>query len=448
MPSALSTDLYELTMMAGYYSAGIRDLASFELYVREFPRHRLYLVAAGLEQAIEYLEALHFEADEIEYLRRQPILANVPAAFFDDCLRSFRFTGEVWAPDEGTPVFPQQPLLRVTAPILEAQLVETALLAIVGFQTTIASKAARIVEVAAGRPVVEFGGRRAHGTEAAMLAARAAYLAGCASTSNVEAGRLFGIPVSGTMAHSWVMTFANEIDAFRAFFELYGPASVFLLDTYDTLAAARKVAESGLRPSAVRLDSGNIVELSRKVRSILDAGGLAKTGIFVSGDLDEHKIASFLAQGAPINGFGVGTALSTSRDAPALGGIYKLVEVERRGELVPTMKLSPGKLSLPGRKQVWRTFERDKAAGDVIGLADESGPRGGVPLLKKVMEGGRRLSAPRPLGELRDGCLRQVARLPADLRGLAEVSAYPVVVSPSLEALAGRVNDSLERLKW
>ena len=447
MASALSTDLYELTMMAGYYSAGIGDRATFELYVREFPKHRLYLVAAGLEQALDYLESLHFEREEVEYLRRQPILASVPASFFDEYLPSFRFCGEVWAPDEGTPIFPQQPLLRVTAPILQAQLVETALLAIVGFQTTIASKAARIVEVASGRPVVEFGGRRAHGTEAAMYAARAAFVAGCAATSNVEAGLRFGIPLSGTMAHSWVMTFADELEAFKAFFELYGERSVFLIDTYDTLAAARKVVESGLRPSAVRLDSGNIVELSRKVRQVLDAGGLKKTGIFVSGDLDEYKIASFLAQGAPLNGFGVGTALSTSRDAPALGGIYKLVEVERRGEMIATMKLSPGKHSLPGRKQMWRTFERQKAVGDVIGLSDEAGPQDAVPLLRKVMEDGRCLLPRRALGDVRESCLKQVSELPADLRGLAEVSAYPVVVSRGLEGLAQKVNDRLDRLQ-
>ena len=274
MATALSTDLYELTMMAGYYAAGIRDQATFELYVRDLPRHRSYLVAAGLEQALQYLVSLEFTPAEIAYLRGLPILSNAPRAFFDDYLPSFRFTGEVWAAPEGTPLFEHEPLLRVTAPILEAQLVETALLAVIGFQTSIASKAARIVEVAAGRPVIEFGGRRAHGTEAAALAARAAYLAGCAGTSNTEAGLRFDIPVSGTMAHSWVMTFEDELRAFRAFAELYGERSVFLIDTYDTVAAARKIVASGLRPSAVRLDSGNIVELSRKVREILDAGGL------------------------------------------------------------------------------------------------------------------------------------------------------------------------------
>jgi nicotinate phosphoribosyltransferase len=375
------------------------------------------------------------------------MLANVPPAFFDRYLPTFRFSGEVWACDEGTPIFPQEPLLRVTAPILEAQLVETALLAIVGFQTTIASKAVRIVEMAAGRPVVEFGGRRAHGTEAAMNAARAAYLAGCAATSNAEAGRRYGIPLSGTMAHSWVMTFADELEAFKSFYALYGEDSVLLIDTYDTLAAARTIVASGLRPAAVRLDSGNIVELSRQVRQILDAGGLAKTGIFVSGDLDEYKIASFLSQGAPLSGFGVGTSLSTSRDAPALGGIYKLVEVERRGELVATMKLSPGKRSLPGRKQVWRTFEGHAAAGDILALADEAAPAEAVPLLKQVMAGGRRLVPRRPLGDVRVSCREQVSRLPTALRGLAEVTSYPVVVSRGLERLERRVNERLDRLR-
>lgn len=445
MGTALSTDLYELTMMAGYHAAGVQDLATFELYVREFPKHRLYLVAAGLEQALDYLESLRFTPSEIEYLRRVPIFEKVSASFFDDCLANFRFTGDVWAAEEGTPFFPQEPIVRVTAPIMQAQLVETALLAIVGFQTTIASKAARLVEVAGKRPVVEFGSRRAHGTEAALHAARAAYVAGCSATSNVEAGKRFGIPVSGTMAHSWVMTFPDEIEAFRAFHELYGARSVLLIDTYDTLAAARKIVSSGLRPSAVRLDSGNIVELSRKVRTILDGGGLQGTGIFVSGDLDEYKIASFLAQGAPLNGFGVGTALSTSRDAPALGAIYKLVEVRRGGQLVPTMKLSPGKRSLPGRKQVWRIFERHKAVGDLIGLADEPPRPGSVPLLRRMMENGKRVVPSPSLDELRGGCLKQVSRMPADVRGLAEVSTYPVHVSEKLEQLADEVTGSVER---
>ena len=436
MPTALSTDLYEITMMAGYYASGVADLATFELYVRDFPRHRLYLVAAGMEQALSYLESLRFERDEIEYLRRVPMLANAPRAFFDEYLSAFRFSGDVWAPEEGTPIFPLEPLLRVTAPIMQAQLVETALLAMVGFQTSIASKAARVVEVAGGRPVIEFGGRRAHGTEAATFAARAAYLAGCSGTSNVEAGHRFDIPVSGTMAHSWVMTFGDELQAFRAFAELYGERSVFLIDTYDTLEAARKLVGSGLRPGAVRLDSGNIVELSRKVRMILDAGGLKDTGIFVSGDLDEHKIASFLAQGAPLNGFGVGTSLSTSKDAPALGAIYKLVEVERDGRLVPTMKLSPGKLSLPGRKQAWRIVEGGCAVGDVLGLYDDRAPEGGQPLLQAVMRGGKRLVPPAPLSKLRERCLARVAELPADVRGLAEVSRYPVTITPALENLA------------
>jgi nicotinate phosphoribosyltransferase len=455
MPTALSADLYQLTMMAGYFATGIHDQASFELYVRDLPRHRSYLVAAGLEQALDFLETLSFSRDEIEYLRRLPVLSRAPRAFFDDYLPAFRFTGEVFAPPEGTPLFEHQPLLRVTAPIIEAQLVETALLAMIGFQTSIASKAARIVEVAAGRPVIEFGSRRAHGTEAAALAARAAYIGGCAGSSNTEAGLRFGIPVSGTMAHSWVMAFEDELEAFRAFAGLYGDQSVFLIDTYDTLAAARKVVASGLRPSAVRLDSGNIVELSRKVRAILDTGGRQDTGIFVSGDLDEHKIASFLSQRAPLNGFGVGTALSTSKDAPALGAIYKLVEVHRDGERVPTMKLSPGKMSYPGRKQAWRIFERTGgetgrdgpracAVRDVLGLADETGPSGGVPLLERVMADGRRAGARPELADLRERCLREVAQLPADVRGLGENARYPVVVSRRLQALADSVTESLD----
>lgn len=317
MPTALSTDLYELTMLAGYVTGGIDARASFELYIRDLPPSRSFLVAAWLDQALEYLETLRFTADEIAYLRRLPMLQNVPATFFDEYLPRFRFSGDVWAMEEGTPVFPPEPLLRVTAPVGEAQLVETALLAIVAFQTTIASKAARVVHAAAGRPVIEFGTRRAHGLEAGLYAARAAVIGGCEATSNVEAGWRFGIPVSGTMAHSWVLVHADELDAFRQFAAVYGSRAVLLLDTYDTLEATERVIASGLKPGAVRLDSGDIVDLSRRVRELLDQAGLKDTRIIVSSELDENRIHALLAAGAPIDVFGVGTALSTSSDAPA-----------------------------------------------------------------------------------------------------------------------------------
>jgi nicotinate phosphoribosyltransferase len=439
-PTALSTDLYELTMMAGYYVAGVAERATFEMYVRELPFNRSFLVAAGLEQALGYLEALRFEPDEIEYLRRLPNLQGVPSAFFDGFLPRFRFTGDVWAVSEGTPVFAHEPFVRVTAPAMEAQLVETALLASMTFQTSIATKAARVVQAAAGRPVIEFGSRRAHGVEAAMYAARAAYLAGCVATSNVEAGFRFDIPVSGTMAHSWIMMFDDEIEAFRRYASLYGDRTILLIDTYDTLEAARRIVASGLRPGSVRLDSGDIAELSREVRGILDAGGLHSTGIFASGDLDEQKITALLQGGAPVDGFGVGTALSTSEDAPALGGVYKLVEVERNGRPVAVLKLSAGKASYAGSKQIWRLEMDGRAAGDVLTVSDESGPADARPLLHKVMDGGRRTGPRAALKELRQQCGALVAGLPPAVRRLESPDVYPVTISRRLVELTDRLS--------
>src|SRR5262245_22009236 len=427
---ALSTDLYELTMIAGYYHAGITAPATFELYVRELPPNRSFLVAAGLEQALAFLDGLHFTAAEIEHLQRVPNLAHVPGAFFDDYLHRFRFSGDVWAVDEGTPVFPPEPLVRITAPIAEAQLVETALLAHIGFQTSVASRTARVIEAAAGRPVIDFGARRAHGLEAGVLAARATFLAGCEATSNVDAGRQFGIPVSGTMAHSWVMAFPDEMTAFRAYVDSFGADSVLLIDTYDTERAAHAIVAGGLKPRAVRLDSGDLIDISRRVRAILDAGGLRDTSIFVSSDLHEQRIADIVSAHAPIDGFGVGGALTTASDAPALGAIYKLVEVERDGVHVPIMKLSPGKHSYPGRKQTWRRLERGVAVEDTIEVAERptSALRASArqahepaePLLTCVMANGRRTGAAPPLADLRARCLEKVAALPAPVRRLRD----------------------------
>lgn len=439
MPTALSTDLYELTMMAGYYAGGITGRATFELYARDLPPHRFFLVAAGLEQALDYLASLRFMPEEIAHLRALPNLQGVPSDFFDAYLANFRFTGEVWAIDEGTPVMALEPLLRVTAPAPEAQLVETALLAILTFQTSIASKAARIVSAAAGRPVIEFGARRAHGIDAGLYAARAAYIAGCDGTSNVAAGLRFGVPVTGTMAHSWIMMHADELQAFERYADLYGARSVFLVDTYDTIDAVKRIAASGLRPSAVRLDSGDIVSLSRRVRAILDEAGLTATKIFVTGDLDEHRIARLLDEGARADAFGVGSALSTSSDAPLLGGIYKLVEVERDGVRTATMKLSLDKRSYPGVKQVWRCFENDVAVRDVIALAGEAPPPGGVPLLRRVMIDGRAQESAPTLDFIRAECRKRVAQLPAGVRRLTGADTYPVVFSQTLQTLSERM---------
>ena len=448
--SPLCTDLYQLTMMAGYFESRRHETqATFELFVRRLPPQRAYLVAAGLDTALEFLEALRFDAADVAWLRSLPVFHRVSAEFFE-YLRALRFTGDVWAMPEGTPFFPNQPILRVTAPLAEAQLVETALLAIVNYQTSVASKAARIVQAAGGRPVMEFGARRAHGTAAALVAARAAYLSGCAGTSFVEAGRRFGIPLSGTMAHSWVLAADDESAAFASYSNLYQEHTVLLLDTYDTIAAARKVVAAGLRPSAIRLDSGDLLQLSMSVRGILDAAGLTGTRIVASGDLDEWQIAALLAGRAPIDGFGVGTALTTSEDAPALGGVYKLVAIGERGATRPVMKRSTGKATWPGEKQVWRVRRGAHADRDMVCLASEPGPTGGRPLIAQVMAGGRR-SAPAPvLADARRRAEAARAELPPHLAGPDAAPGYVVDVGPVLHNMidsGGRSPDPASRLR-
>jgi nicotinate phosphoribosyltransferase len=444
-PTALSTDLYQLTMMAGYVHAGRhRSRATFELFVRRLPPNRSCMIAAGLEQALDYIEGLRFTPDEIAWIRTLPVFARSDPEFFE-YLGAFRFTGDIWAMREGTPFFPHEPIVRVTAPLAEAQLLETALLAIMTFQTTIASKASRVVQAAAAHPVMEFGARRAHGLDAALYAARAAFIAGCSATSLVEAGRRFGIPLAGTMAHSWVLSAATEREAFATYADLFDRNTVLLLDTYDVAAAAAIVAESGLRPSAVRIDSGDMLALSRQVRDVLDRAGLGSTNILLSGDLDEWKIRDLLHAGAPVDGFAVGTALTTSDDAPALGGVYKLVELEQDGQVRRVMKHSKGKATWPGCKQVWRLLERGTAIGDVIALEEEphplvgasthGGPAEAIALLEPVIRKGVRVSPPPALPAVREHCAEMIAALPPALHRLADPPQYQVSRSAGLERL-------------
>jgi nicotinate phosphoribosyltransferase len=430
--SGLATDLYQLTMAAAYHANNRNERASFELFTRKLPEGRSYLIVAGLEQALDYLRGMSFSADEIEYLRGLPIFGHVSPEFFD-YLRDFRFTGDVWAMPEGTAAFAGEPLLRVTAPLIEAQIVETYLLSTINFQTLIATKAARIVESARGHGIIEFGARRAHGFGAAIYAARAAFIGGCVGTSNVQTGRMFDLPVYGTAAHSFTMAFDREIDAFRSYFKVFPESSTLLLDTYDTIGAARLATEFGPRLRGVRLDSGDLLELSKQVRAILDDAGMRRTKIFASGDLDEFKIASLIAAGAPIDLFGVGTDLSTSRDAPALGGVYKLVEIDFDGRVSPKMKLSRDKSTYPYRKQVWRAIASDDSfAGDVIAKADEA-DLPGSPLLEHVMRDGR-LAAPLPgLRDAQERAKRQLARLPEPHKRLTGAQPYPVRYSDKLD---------------
>jgi nicotinate phosphoribosyltransferase len=407
------------------------ETAVFDLFVRRL-RDRNYLVACGLEQALDYLEALSFSDEALDYLGEQGLFQDA----FLEWLADFEFTGDVYAVPEGTPVFANEPLVEVVAPIGEAQLVETFLLNQITFQTAIASKAARVVQAArrdgTDRLVADFGMRRVHGTDAAMKAARAAYIAGVDATSNVAAGRAYGLPVTGTMAHSYVEAHDAEMDAFRAFSELY-PETILLVDTYDTLDGVRKVValaeEMGddFRVRGIRLDSGDLAALAQEARQLLDAAGLDDVQIFASSGLDEHTIADLLDRGAPIDGFGVGTNMGTSADRPALDSAYKLCGYAGQ----PRMKLAEDKSNLPGRKQVIRQYEDGVAVRDVIATEDDDG-HAGAPLLDRVMADGRRTDsgAPRPLDAHREHAAARHAELPAALRRLeADGDAYEVTLS-------------------
>lgn len=434
--AALFTDLYELTMGASYVRERMHGTATFSLFVRKLPRRRAFLVAAGLEDVLTFLERFEFSEVALRYLRSLELFDRA----FLDALADVRFTGTVRAAPEGTVLFPDEPLLEVTAPILEAQLVETAIINLVHLQTVLASKAVRSVLAARGRAIVDFGLRRTHGIDAGMKAARCAFIAGAAMTSNVLAGLYQGIPPAGTMAHSYVTAFASELDAFRAFARAFPGSTTLLIDTFDTVAGARKAVvvaremeQRGARLAAVRLDSGDLVELSRAVRQVFDDAGLDYVRIFASGGLDEDEIARCLEAGAPIDAFGVGTRMNVSADAPYLDIAYKLVRYGDRDVL----KLSPGKATWPGEKQVYRLrAPGGSMARDVLALRDEPAPdRSAEPLLRTVMVDGRRVDPSPSLEAIRERCAAQVAALPAPLRGLVTEERYPVEASARLAAL-------------
>ena len=435
--TGLLTDLYELTMSAGYFEAGkARQKATFELSVRRLPTNRNFIIAAGLPQCVDYLLNLHFTPEEIAYLRGLPQFAQVSPAFFD-YLADFRFNGDLFAVPEGTPLFAGEPMLMVRAPLIEAQIPETYLLSAITFQTLIATKAARMVEAGAGRSVVEFGTRRAHTPEAGVLAARAAFIGGCAGTSNALSGLRFGIPVLGTAAHSWVLSFSNEVDSFRQLQKLLGPQTVQLIDTYDTLEGARRAAELGRPLWGVRLDSGDIVTLARQVRGILDQAGLTDSKIMVTGDLDEYRIREIVADGAPVDIFGVGTELATSGDAPSMGTVYKLVEVDICGIKRFTAKFSENKVTLPGAKQIFRLPDRD-----LLGRAGEC-RSGAEALLRPVILGGKLIEPLPDVNAAQSRALDSIAKLPLSLRTLELSEPRTVELSKELQDLVERTRKNM-----
>jgi len=442
----LYTDLYQLTMLQAYWAEEMHADAVFDLFVRRL-KHRNVLLACGLEQALEYLESLSFSDEAVDYLADQGTFDDA----FLEWLRDFSFTGDVYAVPEGTPVFPDEPIVEVVAPIGEAQLAETYLLNQITFQTGAASKALRVVQAAtadgADRLVADFGMRRLHGTDAAMKGARAMYIAGVGATSNVAAGQAYGIPITGTMAHSYVEAHDAEMDAFRNFTRQY-PNTILLVDTYDTMEGIEKVVElsrewgDDFQVRGVRLDSGDLVDLARKARERLDAAGLKDVMIFASSSLDEHRITELLDRGAPIDGFGVGTRMGTMADQPYLDSAYKLSGYD--GE--PRMKLATDKSNLPGRKQVIRRFEQGRATEDVICTAEEAASMEGTSLLDMVMKDGRRTEAgrTRSLDDIRDDAARQLTALPDRIQQIEPTETpYPVHLSPTLEQRRDRVRASL-----
>jgi nicotinate phosphoribosyltransferase len=436
--SALLTDLYQLSMLNGYMQRGMDDVAVFEFFVRRLPKRRNFLMASGLELALDFLEGFRFAPDELEWMASTERFSPQ----FIEYLAALRFTGDVYAVPEGTVFFADEPILRVVAPLPQAQIIESRLINILHVHTLIASKAVRCVMVAPDKLLVDFGMRRAHGAEAAMAAARASYIAGFSGTATVLADKAFGIPSFGTMAHSFVQAHDSESESFYDFARSQPKNAVLLIDTYDTEAAAHKVVELkprldelGIPIKGVRLDSGDLDALSRSVRRILDEGGCERTGIFCSGNLDEYAIHELLEAGAPVDGFGIGTRLDISEDAPSLDCVYKLQAYAGR----PRRKRSTGKATWPGSKQVYRYVgDSGVLSHDVLTTAEDS--RDGEPLVEVVMKGGKRTKPSPSLDQIRERAAEQLDHLPEPLRGISEAPAYEVRVSDQMKALAARVD--------
>jgi nicotinate phosphoribosyltransferase len=438
--SSLSTDLYELTMASAYFSSHQTDkLAIFEMYVRKLPKNRNYLVVAGLKHAIDFLLNLKFKTEHIDFLKSRDIFKGSEAKFFDYLLH-LKFTGNLWAVPEGSIIFANEPILRIEAPIIEAQIVETFILSVINFQTLIASKASRIVNASCGTPVIEFGFRRAHGPLAALLASRSSFIAGCVGTSNTLASYEFGIPSNGTMAHSFIMSFEDEESAFKEFIKIF-PEGFLLVDTYDSINAVKKIIQNKIKCKGLRLDSGDLLQLSKDIRKLLDDEGYSSTKIMASGDLNEYIITDLKNKKAPIDLFGVGTELTTSRDEPVLNGIYKLVAIKQysktknKYEIFYKMKTSVNKISYPGPKQVFRFEKNNHIIKDIIALEDEKIDNA-TPLLLQYLKDGKLIQKLPTLCEIRKYHQKQIASLSERFKKISnEKVEYPVFLSGKLKRI-------------
>lgn len=439
----LATDFYQLTMGAAYYQYNLENevneednRATFELFIRKFPRNRNYLIYAGLEQVVYYLLNARFSENIIEFLRQKPVFKNIDSSFFDVYLPNFKFDVDVWSMKEGNFFFPNEPVLRVQGPLFNAQIAETYLLNVINFQTLVASKASRIRTVAGNKVLLEFGTRRSHTPLAGVYAARASYIAGFNGTSNVIADLEFGINSTGTMAHSFVQKFKNEADSFDSYYKVYGEDSILLIDTYDTEKGAQKACKYGNTIRGVRIDSGDLIDHARKVRKILDQNGCDKVLIVASSDLNEYKIKEIIDKKAPIDAFGVGTELTTSRDDPTISGVYKLMEYNNE----PRIKISEGKVTYPGIKQVYRSYNKDdKLEEDLLSLDDEPIPVNSEPLLIPIIKKGKLVTILPKLDEIRDFYLENIRNLPETYKNLEQKEKFKLRVSEKLEQITQKL---------
>ncbi len=439
----LATDFYQLTMGAAYYQYNLENevneednRATFELFIRKFPRNRNYLIYAGLEQVVYYLLNARFSENIIEFLRQKPVFKNIDSSFFDVYLPNFKFDVDVWSMKEGNFFFPNEPVLRVQGPLFNAQIAETYLLNVINFQTLVASKASRIRTVAGNKVLLEFGTRRSHSPLAGVYAARASYIAGFNGTSNVIADLEFGINSTGTMAHSFVQKFKNEADSFDSYYKVYGEDSILLIDTYDTEKGAQKACKYGNTIRGVRIDSGDLIDHARKVRKILDQNGCDKVLIVASSDLNEYKIKEIIDKKAPIDAFGVGTELTTSRDDPTISGVYKLIEYNNE----PRIKISEGKVTYPGIKQVYRSYNKDdKLEEDLLSLDDEPIPVNSEPLLIPIIKKGKLVTILPKLDEIRDFYLENIRNLPETYKNLEQKEKFKLRVSEKLEQITQKL---------